>query len=107
MTLKQKVSKLTLRIFSFFWIAFGLLTIAVIDYFSGVLMMMAGLLLMPSVLNTIKFQAPRIRSYMVVVLSILILLFSIASILKSMDYVESRDYLPFDENLIEVTEPRI
>lgn len=105
--IKQKISKWLLRTFGFFWIAFGLLTIAVIDYFSGLLMIIAGVLVMPSVISIIRVQAPRVKAFMVVILSVFILLLAIASVLNSMKYVQSSDYLPFDEGMIEVTEPKI
>ena len=105
--LKQKLSKWSLRIFSFFWIAFGLLTIAIIDYFSGLLMVIAGVLVMPSIISIIRVQAPRIKGFMVIIFSVFILLLAIASVLNSMKYVQSSDYLPFDEGMIEVTEPKI
>lgn len=105
--LKQKLSKWSLRISSLFWIAFGLLTIAIIDYFSGLLMVIAGVLVMPSVISIIRVQAPKIKGFMIVVFSTFIIILAIASILSTMEHVQSSDYLPFDENIIQATEPKI
>lgn len=105
--LKQKLSKWSLRISSLFWIAFGLLTIAIIDYFSGLLMVIAGVLVMPSVISIIRVQAPKIKGFMIVIFSTFIIILAIASILSTMEHVQSSDYLPFDENIIQATEPKI
>ncbi|MGO3120756.1 MAG: hypothetical protein ACTIJH_09595 [Moraxellaceae bacterium] len=101
----KKLSKWILRAFSFFWLAFGLLTIIVVDLLGGVLMMFAGLLIAPAIISIIKNQASKIKTYMLIIVSILIALAGVASVLKSMDRVPYTDWAEIDEDSFRATDP--